>query len=204
MAAGRWYPSVTPLRNGEMLITEGGPDMPEVRTTDGSLRALTTRVAQPAALPWLDVAPDGRAFYSGPDQTMRRLDTTGTGAWQTFGQRDALNRDYGSHAIYDIGKILVAGRRRARAPTRGSSTSTARPAGVRHRADGLRAPPAQPHGARRRHGARHRRQLVGRRARRPRQRRLPRRAVESGDRPVEDARRDAGDAPVPLDRAAAA
>ena len=25
MAAGRWYPSVTPLRNGEMLITEGRP-----------------------------------------------------------------------------------------------------------------------------------------------------------------------------------
>src|SRR3954464_10061396 len=32
MAAGRWYPSVTPLDNGEMLITEGGPDIPEVRT----------------------------------------------------------------------------------------------------------------------------------------------------------------------------
>ena len=28
MAAGRWYPSVTPLTNGEMLITEGGPDTP--------------------------------------------------------------------------------------------------------------------------------------------------------------------------------
>src|SRR5947199_156622 len=27
MAAGRWYPSVTPLDNGEMLITEGGPDI---------------------------------------------------------------------------------------------------------------------------------------------------------------------------------
>ena len=36
----------------------------------------------------MDVAPDGRAFFSGPDQTLRKLDTTGTGAWQTFGQRD--------------------------------------------------------------------------------------------------------------------
>ena len=42
MAAGRWYPSVTPLTNGEMLITEGGPDIPEVRRTDGSLRTLST------------------------------------------------------------------------------------------------------------------------------------------------------------------
>ena len=59
--------------------------------------------------PWMDVAPNGRAFYSGPDQTLRTLDTTGTGAWQTFGQRDTINRDYGGHAIFDIGKMLVAG-----------------------------------------------------------------------------------------------
>ena len=77
MAAGRWYPSVTPLRNGEMLITEGGPDMPEVRTTAGGLRALTTASLNLPAVPWIDVAPDGRAFYSGPDQTMRSLDTDG-------------------------------------------------------------------------------------------------------------------------------
>ena len=71
MAADRWYPSVTPLRNGEMLITEGGPDMPEVRTTAGGLRALTTASLNLPLYPWIDVAPDGRAFYSGPDQTMR-------------------------------------------------------------------------------------------------------------------------------------
>ena len=109
MAAGRWYPSVTPLRNGEMLITEGGPDMPEVRKTDGGLRALNTASLNLPLYPWIDVAPDGRAFYSGPDQTMRSLDTAGGGSWQSFGQRDSLNRDYGSHALYDVGKILVAG-----------------------------------------------------------------------------------------------
>jgi hypothetical protein len=109
MAAGRWYPSVTPLRNGEMLITEGGPDMPEVRKTDGGLRALNTASLNLPLYPWIDVAPNGRAFYSGPDQTMRSLDTVGGGSWQSFGQRDSLNRDYGSHALYDVGKILVAG-----------------------------------------------------------------------------------------------
>src|SRR5215211_7310301 len=71
MAAGRWYPSVTPLTNGEMLITEGGPDTPEVRRTDGSLRSLTSASLNLPLYPWLDVAPDGRAFYSGPDQTLR-------------------------------------------------------------------------------------------------------------------------------------
>jgi len=109
MAGGRWYPSVTPLTNGEMLITEGGPDTPEVRRADGTLRILSTASLNLPLYPWLDVAPDGRVFYSGPDQTLRKLDPTGGGAWQTFGQRDAINRGYGSHAVYDVGKTLVAG-----------------------------------------------------------------------------------------------
>ena len=109
MAAGRWYPSVTPLTNGEMLITEGGPDIPEVRKTDGSLRTLSTASLNLPLYPWLDVAPDGRVFYSGPDQTLRKLDPAGGGSWQSFGQRDSINRSYGSHAVYDVGKTLVAG-----------------------------------------------------------------------------------------------
>ena len=36
MAAERWYPSVTPLNNGEMLITSGGAGRPEVRTLAGA------------------------------------------------------------------------------------------------------------------------------------------------------------------------
>jgi len=117
MAAGRWYPSVTPLTNGEMLITEGGPDTPEVRRTDGTLRLLSTASLNLPLYPWLDVGPDGRVFYSGPDQTLRKLDTAGGGSWQSFGQRDAINRSYGSHAVYDVGKTLVAGG--------GSSSNTA-------------------------------------------------------------------------------
>jgi hypothetical protein len=66
----------------------------------------------------MDVAPNGTTFYSGPDQTLRALNTAGTGAWQTLGQRDTINRDYGGHALFDIGKVLVAGG--------GSSTKDAR------------------------------------------------------------------------------
>ena len=109
MAAGRWYPTVTPLNNGEMLITSGRVDTPEVRTLGGDLRSLSTASLSLPLYPWLDVAPSGKAFYSGPDQTLRALDPTGTGTWQTFGQRDGINRDYGGHAIFDIGKMLVAG-----------------------------------------------------------------------------------------------
>src|SRR5215210_1510573 len=109
MASGRWYPTVTPLRNGEMLITSGRVNTPEVRTLGGSLRSLSTATLSLPLYPWMDVAPDGRAFYSGPDQTLRALDTAGTGAWQTLGQRDGINRDYGGHVLYDVGKMLVAG-----------------------------------------------------------------------------------------------
>ena len=76
-----------------MLITEGGPDIPEVRRTDGTLRTLSTASLNLPLYPWLDVAPDGRVFYSGPDQTLRKLDPTGGGSWQSFGQRDAINRE---------------------------------------------------------------------------------------------------------------
>lgn len=109
MLGGRWYPTVTPLSNGEMLITSGRVDTPEVRTLDGNLRALTSASLSLPLYPWMDVAPSGQTFYSGPDQTLRSLDTAGTGTWQTLGTRDSINRDYGGHAIYDIGKMLVAG-----------------------------------------------------------------------------------------------
>jgi hypothetical protein len=109
MAAGRWYPTVTPLNNGEMLITSGRVDTPEVRTLAGNLRSLSTASLSLPLYPWMDVAPNGLAFYSGPDQLLRALNPSGTGSWQTFGQRDSINRDYGGHAIFDIGKMLVAG-----------------------------------------------------------------------------------------------
>jgi hypothetical protein len=109
MAAGRWYPTVTPLNNGEMLITSGRVDTPEVRTLAGGLRALSTASLSLPLYPWMDVAPSGLAFYSGPDQTLRTLNTAGTGTWQALGQRDTINRDYGGHALFDVGKILVAG-----------------------------------------------------------------------------------------------
>jgi hypothetical protein len=48
-------------------------------------------------------------FYDGT-KLIGEDTTSGGGSWQTFGPRgDGLNRDYGSHALYDVGKILVAG-----------------------------------------------------------------------------------------------
>jgi hypothetical protein len=109
MAYPRWYPSVTEMGNGEMLITSGGPPIPEVRQNDGSIRQLTHASLPLPLYPWMDIAPDGRAFDSGPDPTLRAINPSGNGAWQQWGERDPINRTYGSHAMYDIGKILVAG-----------------------------------------------------------------------------------------------
>jgi hypothetical protein len=109
MAAGRWYPTVTPLPDEEMLITSGGPPIPEVRQTDGSLRSLSSASLTLPLYPWTDVAPNGQAFVSGPGPKMLNLNTAGEGHWTPFGNRDGIDRSYGSHAMYDIGKILVAG-----------------------------------------------------------------------------------------------
>ena len=62
MLGGRWYPSVTPLRNAELLITSGRVATPEVRTLAGGLRALSSASLSLPLYPWMDVAPDGRAF----------------------------------------------------------------------------------------------------------------------------------------------
>jgi hypothetical protein len=109
MAFARWYPTVTAMGDGEMLITSGGPAIPEVRQSDGALRQLRNASLSLPLYPWFDVAPDGQAFDSGPDQTMRSLSPNAAGAWHIWGSRDSINRDYGSHAMYDVGKILVAG-----------------------------------------------------------------------------------------------
>ena len=107
---GRWYPTVTPLANGETLIIDGRPDTPEVyNMISDSLRTLNGATLSLHLYPWMQVAPDGRVFNAGPEKTMRFLDTTGGGFWQTVGNRDSITRNYGSHAMYDIGKILVSG-----------------------------------------------------------------------------------------------
>ena len=133
-----------------MLITEGGPDTPEVRKTDGSLRALSSASLNLPLYPWMDVAPDGRVFYSGPDQTLRKLDTAGGGSWQTFGQRDAINRSYGSHAVFDVGKTLVAGGGASSNDARVIDIERGDASGERDVADGVRSPSAQPDAAGRR------------------------------------------------------
>ena len=119
MALERWYPTVTLLPNGEMLVSSGikvqgeGSNIPlsEVYQKDGTWRSLTGATDKfPALYPWLHVMPDGRVFNSGPQRDMRILETGGTGSWTGItAQRDETNRGYGSSVMFAEGKVLVMG-----------------------------------------------------------------------------------------------
>jgi galactose oxidase-like protein/glyoxal oxidase-like protein/Kelch motif protein len=117
MARGRWYPTNTALPNGEMLVTSGEDEngnlnpIPEVWQLDGTWRELTTASRIQQYYPWMFVAPDGRVFYAGAEALSTWLDTSGTGKWRTGPRHVAgtINRGYGTAAMYDVGKILVAG-----------------------------------------------------------------------------------------------
>ncbi|MFL5313096.1 MAG: galactose oxidase-like domain-containing protein [Myxococcales bacterium] len=118
MARGRWYPTNTALPDGEMLVTSGEDEtgnlnpIPEVWQLDGTWRELSSASLLVDYYPWMFVAPDGRVFYAGSQGLSRWLDTRGTGRW-TNGPRHVaqINRGYGTAAMYDVGRILVAGGR---------------------------------------------------------------------------------------------
>ena len=105
MNYARWYPAVTPLPNGEMLITGGGFATSEVRETDGQIRELTSGAQNfwnNRDYPWLQTAPDGRVAFIGPNQQLGYVTTSGAGGWESTTQRDGIYRSYGSYVMYDI------------------------------------------------------------------------------------------------------
>jgi hypothetical protein len=115
MRDGRWYPSNTALPNGEMLTISGGQQdgnlnlIPEVYDASGNWRELTDVPVPLHYYPFMFVAPDGRVFQAGPDQTTGWLDPSGTGTW-TPGPTSAFGlRAYGSAVMYEPGKIVMFG-----------------------------------------------------------------------------------------------
>jgi len=112
MDFARWYPAVTPLANGEMLITGGGFPISEVRETDGGIRRLdgaSSSLWNNRDYPWLQTAPDGRVAFLGPSRQLGYVNTDGSGSFQATRLREISSRSYGSYAMYDIGKVMVAG-----------------------------------------------------------------------------------------------
>jgi hypothetical protein len=118
MNAGRWYPTVTTLPNGDALVVSGDIDttvglnpLPQVyQAATNTWRDLTgAQLIQPI-YPMMFVAPNGKVFDAAPTNVTRYLDTSGTGAWTTVANHNFSGwRDYGSAVMYAEGKILVVG-----------------------------------------------------------------------------------------------
>jgi hypothetical protein len=117
MNAGRWYPTVTTLANGDALVVSGSVDntvgvntLPQVyQTATGTWRSLTSAQLSLDLYPMMFLAPNGKAFNVAPTQTTRYLDTAGTGAWSFVANRTFGGRSYGSAVMYADGKILLVG-----------------------------------------------------------------------------------------------
>jgi Galactose oxidase-like, Early set domain/IPT/TIG domain/Kelch motif len=117
MNAGRWYPTVTTLANGDALVVSGSIDntvgvntLPQVYQAEtGTWRSLTSAQLSLDLYPMMFLAPNGKVFNAAPTQRTRYLDTSGTGSWSDVANRTFGGRSYGSAVMYADGKILVVG-----------------------------------------------------------------------------------------------
>jgi hypothetical protein len=114
MKWGRWYPTVTELPSGQMVVM-GGKDQNGqlVQTTEvwngTSWRSLTGALRNLPMYPRNFLAPNGRIFYAGELRRTLYLNTANAGSWSVVGDRRFGTRDYGAAVMYLPGKILYAG-----------------------------------------------------------------------------------------------
>lgn len=114
MRRGRWYPTLTTLPSGDVLIISGFDEYgrvveePEVWSPAGH-RGLSGARKNLPNYPRTFVAPNGKVFYAGQRQQTWYLDPSGTGAWTTVAQRLYGVRDYGAAVMYGKGKVLYVG-----------------------------------------------------------------------------------------------
>ena len=117
MNAGRWYPTTTMLGNGTVLALSGMTDttvgmnlLPQVwQPSTNSWRNLSNAQLQLTYYPYMFLAPNGKVFNAGPNQTTRYLDTSGSGAWTVVGNNKYGSRNWGSAVMYEPGKVLLVG-----------------------------------------------------------------------------------------------
>ncbi len=114
MAEGRWYPSQVTLADGDVVTVSGDSAsgrnlIPEVwEVTTSTWRLLPDASLQLPLYPAAFLAPNGKVFVA--TTSSRYLDTSGTGNWETVSSRQTAGRDnYGSAAMYDVGKVLYTG-----------------------------------------------------------------------------------------------
>ncbi|HEV2988945.1 MAG TPA: carboxypeptidase regulatory-like domain-containing protein [Candidatus Angelobacter sp.] len=118
MNAGRWYPTLTVLANGDILTVSGDVNsntnvntLPQVfQFATGTWRSLTSAQLLMDLYPVMLVAPNGQVLNAGPQPTTRYLDTSGTGSWTDIATMNFnAPRDYGPGLLYETGQILELG-----------------------------------------------------------------------------------------------
>ena len=114
MSRGRWYPTVTELANGQLVVVAGRDQSGLVATvpeiwTGTSWRQLTGAARSFPYYPRNFLAPNGKVFYAGEQQRTVYLNTGGAGSYSKVGDRRYGTRDYGAAVMYLPGKILYVG-----------------------------------------------------------------------------------------------
>jgi hypothetical protein len=90
---------------GSVLATIGTATSDIPQPNDPSSSEYETR----GWYPYLNVAPDGKLFHSGPVPRLHEFDLTAEGSVTRVGTRNDQLRTWGTYVMYDEGKILVTG-----------------------------------------------------------------------------------------------
>ncbi len=125
MHNARWYPTVTVLPDGRVLTMAGRNEasnvvrVPEILEGGHWVELPGANGGAGDEIPYYPrnfVAPDGRIFYAGERISARWFDVDGTGAGGNRGRWIdgpnhiwLFNRDYGTAAMYEPGKVIYAG-----------------------------------------------------------------------------------------------
>ena len=118
MTNGRWYPTLTTLDDGSVLILEGSyrkDDMSIVHNTvpqvwkDGVLTSIADQMLD--YYPRVHVASSSLVWTTGPLQQTFTLDVTSGGGWTAVpgAVRDKAFRDYAPSVLYDTDKAIYIG-----------------------------------------------------------------------------------------------
>lgn len=119
MSHRRWYPAVTALPDGTVLVSSGScrendkvviSHIPEI--WDGRQWQRATRFADLPPYSRLHLAPSGQMFASGSNATMYSLNADAD-SWTALPQPQGMpsdgERQYGPSVPYDVGKVLYIG-----------------------------------------------------------------------------------------------
>jgi galactose oxidase len=113
-ARGRWYPTLLTMGDNTAVVSGGTDQTSHMNFVqqvwkDGNWRSIVDHQTM-TYYPRYHVAPNGKAFLSGPMITTQYLDPTANGNWTVVGDRKSGRTcDYAPSVMYQSGKVLFVG-----------------------------------------------------------------------------------------------